>query len=526
MSEIEFLICLVAAVALLVAVARVIDVPYPIVLVLGGLGLGALPGVPTIELGPEVVFLVFVPPLVHAAGYQASIRRLQRDARPIALAAVVLVALTIGAVAVAAHALVDGMPWAAAFVLAACVAPTDLVAATAVFRRLGAPERVVNLVEGENLVNDATALTAWRIAVIGAVAGTIGVGDVVSELLLVAGGGTVLGWAGGWAVAWLRRRVDDALLEVTITLLVPYVLFVIAEELGLSGILAAVVSGLYLGARDHSLTSSSTRIQAFGVWNVLVFLLESLLFVLVGLQFPDVLDALGDRSTGELLVAGVVVALVAMAVRLVHHFTVLELDERLGGREPIPARERLVVGWAGMRGAISLAIALAIPLETDAGGPFPERDAIIFLTLVVIVVTLVAQGLTLPALIRRLAFTAEEPDARRQAMARFRTIEAALERIASLRPEEDGVDTATIERARSLYAQRANQLAGECRDGVPVPESDTGAWLRLRLDLLAAERQRLVALRDEGQITNQLMNAVMGDLDLEESRIERRLATA
>ena len=525
MSDIEFLICLVAAVALLVALARVLDVPYPIVLVLGGLGLGALPGVPSIELGPEVVFLVFVPPLVHAAGYQASIRRLQRDARPIALAAVVLVALTIVAVALAAHALVDGMPWAAAFVLAACVAPTDLVAATAVFRRLGAPERVVNLVEGENLVNDATALTAWRIAVIGAVAGTIGAGDIVSELLLVAGGGTVLGWAGGWAVAWLRRRVDDALLEVTITLLVPYVLFVIAEELGLSGILAAVVSGLYLGARDHSLTSSSTRIQAFGVWNVLVFLLESLLFVLVGLQFPDVLDALGDRSTGELLVAGGLIAVLAMAVRLVHHFTVLELDERLGGREPIPARERLVVGWAGMRGAISLAIALAIPLQTDSGAPFPERDAIIFLTLVVIVVTLVVQGLTLPSLIRRLAFEAEEPDARRQAMARFRTIEAALERVASLRPEEDGVDAATIERARSLYAQRANQLAGECRDGVPIPESDTGAWLRLRLELLAAERERLVALRDEGEITNQLMNAVQGDLDLEESRIERRLAT-
>ena len=525
MSDIEFLICLVAAVALLVALARALDVPYPIVLVLGGLGLGALPGVPSIELGPEVVFLVFVPPLVHAAGYQASIRRLQRDARPIALAAVVLVALTIVAVALAAHALVDGMPWAAAFVLAACVAPTDLVAATAVFRRLGAPERVVNLVEGENLVNDATALTAWRIAVIGAVAGTIGVGDIVSELLLVAGGGTVLGWAGGWAVAWLRRRVDDALLEVTITLLVPYVLFVIAEELGLSGILAAVVSGLYLGARDHSLTSSSTRIQAFGVWNVLVFLLESLLFVLVGLQFPDVLDALGDRSTGELLVAGVLIAAVVMVVRLVHHFTVLELDERLGGR-PIPARERLVVGWAGMRGAISLAIALAIPLQTDSGAPFPERDAIIFLTLVVIVVTLVVQGLTLPSLIRRLAFEAEEPDARRQAMARFRTIEAALERVASLRPEDDGVDAATIERARSLYAQRANQLAGECRDGVPIPESDTGAWLRLRLELLAAERERLVALRDEGEITNQLMNAVQGDLDLEESRIERRLATA
>ena len=526
MNDIEFVVLLVAAVALLTWIARLIDVPYPIVLVLGGLGLGALPGLPSIELGPEVVFLVFVPPLVHAAGYQASVRRLQRDARPIALAAVVLVALTIGAVAVTAHLLVDGMPWVAAFVLAACVAPTDLVAAAAVFRRLGAPERVVNLVEGENLVNDATALTAWRLAVLGAVAGSIGVGDAISELLLVAGGGTLLGWGGGWAVAWLRRRLHDPLVEVTVTLLVPYVLFVVAEELALSGILAAVVSGLYLGSRDHALTTSSTRLQAYGFWAVFVFILESLLFVLVGLQFPAVLDALGDRSLGELFVAGAALAVVVMAVRLIHQFTVLELDERVGGRENIPARERLVVGWAGMRGAISLAIALAIPLQTDSGAPFPERDAIIFLTLCVIVVTLVVQGLTLPALIRRLDFGDDEPDARRQAMARFRAIEAALERIAALSYEEDGVDAATIERARSLYAQRANQLAGECRDGVPVPDSDTGAWLRLRLDLLGTERARLVQLRDEGRITNALLNAVLGDIDLEESRIERRMAAA
>jgi CPA1 family monovalent cation:H+ antiporter len=509
MGEIEFLITLLVAVALLVWVARQLDVPYPIVLVIGGLGLGALPGLPELVLEPEIVFLVFIPPLVHAAGYLASPRHLMRDARPIAMSAVLLVALTIGAVGVAAHALVDELSWTSAFLLATVVAPTDLVAATAVFRRLGAPERIVNLVEGENLVNDGTALTAWRVAVVAALAGSLSAGDVVEELLLVAAGGTALGVLGGIAVAWLRRRLHDTLIEVTVTILTPYVLYVAAEELGLSGILAAVVSGIYLGFRDHELTDPVTRMQAYGFWSVFTFILESLLFVLVGLQFPDVLDKL-DRPAGELIAAGLAIAGVVMAVRMAYQFVVPGLA----------TRERLVVGWAGMRGAISLAVALAIPLEIEG------REVIIFLTLCVILTTLVVQGLTLPLLIERLRFDAEVPDERRQAMARFRTIEAALERIGELSMEEDGVNASTVERARSLYAQRAHQLAGECRDGMPDAESDTAAWLRLRLDLLGIERARLAQLRSDGQITTPLMNAVQQDLDLEEQRLQRRLTAA
>jgi CPA1 family monovalent cation:H+ antiporter len=523
-GELEFLIMLLGAVALLVWVARQLSVPYPIALVLGGLALGALPGLPNLELEPEVVFLVFIPPLVHSAGYQASPRLLARDWRPIGLAAIVLVTLTIGAVAVVGHALVPDLGWAAAFVLATVIAPTDLVAATAIFRRLGAPERVVTLVEGENLVNDGTALTAWRLAVAAAAAGSLTLGDALVELLLVAGGGTLVGMAGAWAVAWLRRGLDDALIEITVTLLTPYVLYIAAEELGLSGILAAVVSGVYLGARDSQLTNPATRLQAFAFWEVLTFILESLLFVLVGLQFPAVLESL-DQPAGELALAGLVIALVVIVVRLVYHFTVLAADERLGGREPISRAERLVVGWSGMRGAISLAVALSIPLTTDSGAPFPERDLIIFLTITVIGVTLVLQGLTLAPLIRRLKFVEEVPDATRAAMTRFRTIEAALERIGQLSFERDGLDRPTVERARSLYAQRANQLAGECRYGLPEEESDTGAWLRLRRDLLDIERARLVQLRNDGEITTPLMNLVQRDLDLEVARLERRMAT-
>ena len=321
-------------------------------------------------------------------------------------------------------------------------------------------------------------------------------------------------------MAWLRRRLEDALVEITVTLLTPYVLFIAAEQLGLSGILAAVVSGLYLGFRDPELTDPGTRIQAFGFWEVLVFLLESLLFVLVGLQFPAIVEDLGDGALGELLVTGVLLSVVVIVVRMAHQFTVVELDERLGGREAIPWKERVVVGWAGMRGAVSLAIALAIPLDVDG------RDEIIFLTLVVIVVTLVLQGLSLPALIRAMRFPEEEPDERRNAMIRFSTIEAALEHLGRISLLDDDFDPATVERGRSLYAQRANQLAGECADGVPLPDSDTAAWVRLRIMLLQVERGRLAQLRDEGEITTVQLNAVQRDIDLELEHLRRRMVTA
>ncbi|HEX2086998.1 MAG TPA: sodium:proton antiporter, partial [Solirubrobacteraceae bacterium] len=321
MDEIEFLFALLVAVVLLVPLARRLELPYPIFLVLGGLGLGALPGVPEIELDPEVILIIFVPPLVHAAGYQATPRRLLRDWRPITLAAVGLVGATIVLVALAAHALIDGLSWPAAWVLGAVLAPTDLVAAAAVFRRLGAPPRVVNLVEGENLVNDATALTAWRVAVAAAGAGAFSAGDAFVELVLVAGLGTLVGLAGGYAVAWLRTRLDDTLVEITVTLLTPYVLYIAAEQVEGSGILAAVVSGLYLGFRDPGLTDARTRQQAWGFWETLVFLLESLLFVLVGLQFPLLVEDLGGDTVGELLVAGALLSLLIVVLRMAHQFT-------------------------------------------------------------------------------------------------------------------------------------------------------------------------------------------------------------
>lgn len=527
MNDIELLLGLVAATVTLVWLARLANVPYPIFLVIGGLGIGLVPGVPELELDPDVVFLLFIPPLVHAAAYVSSPRHLRAFARPIGQMAVLLVVLTMGVVAVVAHTLIPELSWEAAFVLGAIVAPTDLVAATAVFRRLGVPPHVTTLVEGESLLNDATALVAYKIAIAAIVAGSYSFLDGVQELVLVSAGGVIVGLAAGWLIAQARRRIDDAMTEIAVSFLTPYVAYIAAEEAHASGILAAVVSGVYLGWKAPELFGAGTRIQAGAFWEVSVFLLEAVLFILIGLQFPGVVDRLDGFSSAELTLYAAAVAATVIAIRLVFLFTVAELDESYedsgrGRRRPKVTRaERLVVGWSGMRGAISLAAALAIPLSTETGAAFPRRDLILFLTLTTIFVTLTLQGLTLPALIARLRVEDTRTGAHRRANARFSTVQAALDHIAGL-SYEDEISPGVVERARSMYTSRARQLAGECRIGVESEPGDDQAWARLRRELLDVERQALLALRDEGRVPNRVMLDVERDLDLEESRLQSR----
>jgi CPA1 family monovalent cation:H+ antiporter len=526
MSDIELLIGLVAATAALVSIARALDVPFPIVLLAGGLAIGLIPGVPKIELDPELVLLVFIPPLVHSSAYVASPRHLRAFARPITQMAILLVVLTMVAVAVVAHFLID-MSWGAAFVLGAILSPTDLVAATAIFRRLGVPPHLLTVIDGESLLNDGTALVAYKIAVAAVIAGGYSVLDGARELVLVSAGGILIGLVIAWLVAQARRRVEDVMTEITVTLLTPYVAFIAAEEAHASGILAAVVSGIYLGWKSPELFSPTNRIQAWSFWEVFVFLLESILFILIGLQIPGVVDRLSSVPAGELALYAAVIALVTTGVRMLFLFTIAELDEAYEGavrhqrRKRLSRAERFVLGWSGMRGAVSLAAALAIPLTTDAGAPFPERDMILFLTLSTIGVTLVLQGLSLPALIRRLGVEDTRPGRQRRALARFDTVQAALAHVSNL-SFESGMSAGVIERARGMYTSRARQLAGECRIGVEVEEGDDAAWQSLRRELLAVERQELLRLRDEGRIPNRVVLEVEHDLDLEESRLDSR----
>ncbi len=486
-----------------------------------------MPGVPDLVLDPDVVFLVFIPPLVHAAAWQTSPRTLRDFARPIGQLAILLVLLTIGAVALVAHTLIDGMSWQAAFVLGAIVAPTDPVSATAIFRRLGVPPHVTALLEGESLLNDATALVAYRIAVAAIVVESYSLLDAGVDLVLVSAGGVVIGLAFAWVIAEAHKRLEDTMVQIAVTLITPYAAFIAAEQAHTSGIIAAVVSGLYLSWKSPEFFAPTARIQAWGFWEVTVFLLEAVLFILIGLQFPTVVDQLDGNTTGELVLYAASVAVTVIAVRFLFLFTVAEIDERYedtvrGRKRPKVTRaERVVGAWSGMRGAVSLAAALAIPITTDAGAPFPQRELILFLTLTTIGVTLLVQGLTLPALIRRLKVEDVRTGEARRAQARFDTVQAALAHVSQL-SFENGMSPGVIERARGMYTSRARQLAGECRIGVEVEENDDAAWANLRRELLAVERQELLRLRDEGRIPNRVLLEVQRDLDLEESRLESR----
>ena len=509
----EALVGLLFAVALLAWGARAIGVPYPVVQVLGGLGLTFIPGAPEVHLDPDIVFLIFVPPLVSAAAYYAGHKRLRDRAPELTLLAIALVAATVGAAAMVVHGLVDGMTWPAAFALGAAIAPTDAIAATAVFRRIGAPDRVLSVVEGESLVNDATGLVTLRVAIAAGVTGSFSALHGLGEFFWASLGGVAVGLLGGWLASQLRRRLDDSLIEITITLLAPYAVFLGAEELHVSGVLAAVATGLVTAAAESGSTSASVRLESRSFWDVLTFLLESALFVLVGLQGRALFEDL-SAPAGEVAIAAVALVAVVVVVRILFALLLRRL----------PLRERLVVGWSGMRGAISLAAALSIPLTTDAGTPFPERDLVIALTLLVIGATLVGQGLTLGMVTRwLLPEKAAMPSERATAMARFDTVTAALERIGDLSQESD-LTPALVERARELYSTRAQQLAGACRLGVADEQSDVAAWLRLRVDLLGLERSVLTNARDDGTIPNAVKIAVERELDLEEERLRARMA--
>jgi Na+/H+ antiporter len=514
---------LFVAVAALSSLARWIDVPYPIIIVLGGLAIGFLPGMPEIELDPDVVLLGFLPPLLYSAAFFADLRALRDDARALSMASIGLVLATMAAIAVASHELIEGLSWPAAFALGAIVAPTDPVAATAIMRRLGAPRRIVNVVEGESLVNDASALVAYRVAVAAAVGGSFSLLDAAGEFALAASGGLAIGIAVGWLSAELRERLDDPPLEIAVSLFTGYAAFLPAEELGVSGVLAAVTAGLIVGWRAPQIASPEVRLQGFAFWEILSFLLNASLFMLIGLQLPFILDELTGNSTMDALGYAAVISALVIAVRFVWLFTTPYLVRALDRRASqvsrrVGARERVLVGWSGMRGAVSLAAALALPLDT---GAFPERDLILLITFVVIVVTLVGQGLTLPAVIRGLRLRDDGSDEVEEVRGRIEAAQAALIRLEEL-AEVEWTRDATVELVRRLYEYRQRRFAvraGDIDDEDGIEES-SAAYQRLMHELYAAQRAMLVQMRNRGEISNDVMHRIERDLDLEEARLE------
>jgi monovalent cation/hydrogen antiporter len=525
-GEAELLIVgLLVAVAGLSALARRLSVPYPIVLVAGGAAMGFAPGLPDVKLDPEVVLVVFLPPLLYSAAFFANLNDIRSALRGIALTTIGLVLVTMSAVAVAAHELIAGLPWGAAFALGAIVSPTDPLAAASIMRRLEVPRRMVSMAEGEGLFNDATALVAYRVAVAAVVGGSFSLADAGVRFVAGALGGVAIGLVVGWIIAAIRERTTDAQVSITISLLSGYAAFVPADAVGASGVLAAVTTGIYMGIRGPSIIPPRTRLQGFMVWDILDFLINAILFVLVGLQLHTVIDGLSGRSAGTLAGYALAVSAVVIAIRLIWFFTVPYLIRLLDRRESQRARRRgagyrLVIAWSGMRGAVSLAAALALPLETDAGTPFPERDLLIFLTFAVIFSTLVLQGLSLPALIRRVGIQADETEATEELRARLMATKAALAQIDALETE-DWTHDDTIDRMRRLYEYRKRRLAARAGkiedDGY---EDRSLAYQQVVQSVLAAQREALVELRDERTISNEVMNRILRELDLEESRLE------
>ena len=510
MGDIQFLLLLLIVAAILVRLADAVGIPSPIVLVLGGLGIALIPGLPEIVLPPDAIFLIFLPPLVHSAGWYASPQELRAVVRPLAVLSVGLVFASAAAVALVAHELVAGLSWSAAAVLGAVLAPTDAVAAAAVFARLGVPERIRLLVEGESMINDGTALVLWRIAVGVATGGALSAGGAVLTFIGNVAGGVAVGLAVGWiSIAAIRRQTDTALV-IVITVLTAYGAYIGAEELHASGILAAVVSGIYTGWKAPRAMDADSRLTGIAFWRVMVFALEITLFVLLGLQLPTIVDTLNRSGSGvgEMLGPAVALFAVSVAVRMLFVFA---MRSDAGDN----ARERFIVGWSGMRGAVSLAAALAVPLSV-AG-----RAEIVFLTFAVILGTLVGQGLTLPWLLRLL----DLPETRRwsdeEAAARMEAAQAALDRLDELE-EEGAASDGQLERLRELYRRRFRicmaVLGGE-DPGAAQREQRVLDYGLLRRELIGVEREALLDLRAGGRLRNQTLRQIERDLDLEEARL-------
>jgi CPA1 family monovalent cation:H+ antiporter len=517
--QFEVVLALLVAIVALGLVAQRLELPAPALFVLGGLGIALVPGLPPVAFEPHLIFTIFVPPLLYRASLLASWRDLHANYRPIMLLSVGLVVFTTVVVGLAAHAVLPGLPLGAAFALGALVSPPDAAAATAFLRQLVVPRRIATILEGEGLVNDATAIIAYRMAVAAVVTGTFSLGGAGLQFLRVGSLGVAVGFAIGWLVRLLRQRIHAPEIESTISLLTPFAAFLPAEALGVSGVLAVVTSGLYLARFGPRLLAPDTRLQTEGMWGVVGFVIEGLTFIFVGLELREVLKGLGVYSRMELGLAIGAVSLATLSARLIWVFASSYAPRWLrfgaGHQDPFVSwRYVFFIGWAGLRGADSLVLALALPLLTATGAPFPGRDLIIFLTYAVILVTLVAQGFSLRPIVNRLGICdtgetrrLEEAHAREQASA------AALRRLDELAADLDGELVAEL---RSRYGHRQRRYGARVRaerDGAEeLLAKRRGEVLR---ELLDAERKAVLKLRDKGMIGDHVLRQVQRDLDLE-----------
>ncbi|GAB91120.1 Na+/H+ antiporter [Gordonia rhizosphera] len=522
---------LVAVVALIVAaLCRRYGLSAPLILVVVGLAIGWIPGTPEVELEPELVLFLILPPLLYSAAQESSYQAIRANRRAIGLLAIGLPLFSTVVVGLVAYWVVPGLPLAAALVLGAVVAPPDAVSAQAIGRRVGLPRRIMTLLGGESLLNDATALTAFRVALAAAVGATASVWEGLSTFAVAAVGGLLIGLAVGYAVSWLRVWLTDPPVETAIGMIVPFGTYYVAEEVHASGVIAVVVAGLLLGQRSDRLRWA-TRLQDEAVRRSLDALLEGFVFLLIGLQLPFLLDGLSGQSAIQVTVDALVILVATILARFVWVYPATYLPRvfstTIRDREQYPSwRAVFVVGWAGMRGVVSLAAAFAIPLTTDDGGPFPARAEILFLTFVVVVGTLLIQGTTLPWVIRKLDITADDAARDRLAFAAAqdrasRESERRLDEMNGGLADDDPLRHQVMMLRKWVKTQRNVAWEELGRGPEVIGESPTAAGNRMRMELLQLQRSVFIAERDAGRIGDEVLRTALRQLDFAEGQMNR-----
>ncbi|MEP7067123.1 MAG: Na+/H+ antiporter [Gemmatimonadota bacterium] len=512
-QPIVFAVVVVVLVVSLTALARRLPVPTPILQVLAGFAVGLIPGIAIPQLDPNLVFFVFLPPILWSAAMFTSVREFKRNIDKIGTLAIGLVVVTTAIVAVVARKLFPDMPWSVAVALGAIVSPPDAVAATAIVSRLRVPPRVITVLEGESLVNDASALVLYRSAVAAAVTGFFSWGESIVRFFIDSGIGSLIGLLVAWLIVRALRLTKDPLAEALLTLAGPYVAWSVAESLHVSSVLACVAGGIYLQQGLSTAVGPTSRLQSRTVWDLVVFLVNALIFLLLGATFGSFLKLVPHDELGKIFRDGVIITVVAIVVRLiwVPFVTVLPRITANGRRRtPKPNWKSLaLVSWTSMRGVVSLATALALPLVIANGNAFPHRVEIILITMCVIVLTLLVQGLSLSSIVRSLHFVPEETGHAEERLARREATRRAAEALEDL-SHEPWVDPRDVEALRAELRERlrANEHEGGSFEG----------RRRLRLAMIGAERKMLIRLRDEDAISDDVLRSLEQELDLESVR--------
>ncbi|ALG68321.1 Na+/H+ antiporter [Beggiatoa leptomitoformis] len=531
MLLIEVIILLLLAIVILIAIfGKYLTTPYPILLVIGGLVLGLVPVLPKLELDPHFVFLCFLPPLLYSAALFTSWREFKADIHHISSLAFGLVFATTFGVAFIAHYTIPELTWTAALVLGAIVSPPDAVAATSITQRLNVHPRLVAILEGESLINDASGLIAYRFAVAAVVTGTFSFWSASLQFITVSVGGILLGLGMGWILANIQKRLNDPPVQITLSLLTPFIVYLGAEELHLSGVLATVATGMYIGRHSSEFLSPVTRLQLVAVWQTVIFVLNGFVFIIIGLQLPFILEnILKEKSLSTLLWQASLISIAVIAIRLLWVFPSAYFPQLLGhfipclrkDTPPPPWEAVLMVGWSGMRGIVSLGAALAIPLYTIDNQLFPARDLIIFLTFCVIFSTLVLQGLTLPALIRWLGVTDDGEATKEEMHARIKGLQAGIARIDELvAMEMTHVPYEKIAYVRHWYEDRINRYTAHLEGNHNEKQSQIDkAVATLQQEALKSTRRTIIELRNQDKLSDEGLRKIQHQLDLVESHI-------